>query len=72
MDASRLHNYCRAAFGYNLGLDFTHTVEAIMDYDTDKVDEAVLALLILTVHQEDDFGARTWKRARLESAQSPL
>jgi hypothetical protein len=25
-----------------------------MDYDADKVDEAVLALLILTVHQEDE------------------
>ena len=29
-----------------------------MDYDTHKVDEAVLALLALTVHQEDEFGAR--------------
>lgn len=32
-----------------------------MDYDTHKVDEAVLALLALTVHQEDEFGARSWK-----------
>jgi Domain of unknown function (DUF6429) len=29
----------------------------IMDYDTDKVDEAVLALLYLTLHD----GARAWK-----------
>jgi hypothetical protein len=28
-----------------------------MDYDTDKVDEAVLALLYLTLHD----GARAWK-----------
>jgi hypothetical protein len=32
-----------------------------MDYDTEKIDDAVLALLILTVHQEDEYGARTWK-----------
>ncbi len=32
-----------------------------MDYDADKIDEAVLALLILTVHQEDKYGARAWK-----------
>lgn len=32
-----------------------------MPYDTDKVDEAVLALLTLTTHQEDEFGARAWK-----------
>lgn len=32
-----------------------------MDYDTEKVDEAVLALLVLTMHQEDDYGARAWK-----------
>ncbi len=32
-----------------------------MDYDADKIDDAVLALLVLTVHQEDEFGARAWK-----------
>lgn len=32
-----------------------------MDYDTNKVDDAVLALLSLTVHQESEFGARSWK-----------
>ncbi|MEM7794515.1 MAG: DUF6429 family protein [Cyanobacteria bacterium P01_C01_bin.118] len=32
-----------------------------MDYDTNKVDDAVLALLALTVHQESEFGARSWK-----------
>lgn len=30
-------------------------------YDTDKVDDAVLALLMLTVHDESDYGARSWK-----------
>ena len=35
-------------------------VEA-MDYDADKIDDAVLALLVLTVHQEDAYGARAWK-----------
>ncbi len=32
-----------------------------MQYNTDKVDDAVLALLTLTAHQEDEFGARAWK-----------
>jgi hypothetical protein len=32
-----------------------------MDYDTDKVDEAVLALLYLTLHEADEFGGRAWK-----------
>ena len=32
-----------------------------MDYDTDKVDEAVLALLYLTLHDVDAFGGRAWK-----------
>ena len=32
-----------------------------MDYDHDKVDEMVLALLYLTRSGEDDWGARTWK-----------
>jgi hypothetical protein len=32
-----------------------------MDYDYDKVDEMVLALLCLTVHDEDEWGARAWK-----------
>jgi hypothetical protein len=32
-----------------------------MDYDTDKIDEAVLALLVLTIHEEDEYGARAWK-----------
>ncbi len=31
------------------------------DYDTDKIDDAVLALLIFSVHQEDEYGARAWK-----------
>ena len=32
-----------------------------MNYDTDKVDEAVLALLCLTLHEVNEFGGRTWK-----------
>jgi hypothetical protein len=32
-----------------------------MDYDADKVDDTVLALLMLTAHDEDEFGARAWK-----------
>jgi hypothetical protein len=33
-----------------------------MNYDCDKVDEMVLALLYLTIHETDQFGgARTWK-----------
>ena len=32
-----------------------------MNYDTDKVDEAVLALLYLTRHDVSEFGARAWK-----------
>jgi hypothetical protein len=35
--------------------------ERTMQYDTNKVDNAVLALLMLTAHQEDEFGARSWK-----------
>jgi hypothetical protein len=32
-----------------------------MGYDRDKVDEMVLALLYLTITDEDEWGARTWK-----------
>ncbi|WP_182871401.1 DUF6429 family protein [Rhodopirellula sp. JC639] len=32
-----------------------------MQYDTDKIDDAVLALLALTLHDENEFGARAWK-----------
>ncbi len=32
-----------------------------MDYDAARIDDAVLALLVLTVHQEDEYGARAWK-----------
>jgi hypothetical protein len=33
-----------------------------MDYDTDKVDEAVLALLYLGLHDTSEFGTgRAWK-----------
>jgi len=32
-----------------------------MEYDRDKVDEMVLALLRLTTFDEDPYGARAWK-----------
>jgi len=32
-----------------------------MEYDKDKVDEMVLALLFLTMFDEDQYGARVWK-----------
>lgn len=32
-----------------------------MDYDKDKVDEAVFALLYLTLHEVNEFGGRAWK-----------
>jgi hypothetical protein len=34
-----------------------------MDYDTDRLDEAVLALLYLNIWEEDEWGggARAWK-----------
>lgn len=32
-----------------------------MDYDRGKVDEAVLALLYLTLHDADEHGGRAWK-----------
>lgn len=32
-----------------------------MDYDTDKVDEAVLALLFLTLHDVEEYAGRAWK-----------
>jgi len=32
-----------------------------MDYDQDKVDEMVLALMCLTIHDVDEYGARAWK-----------
>ena len=31
------------------------------DFDHDRVDEMVLALLSLTIWEEDDWGARAWK-----------
>src|SRR2546423_567133 len=32
-----------------------------MEYDTDKVDEAVFALPYLTLHPVDQFGGRAWR-----------
>lgn len=32
-----------------------------MDYDTDKIADTVLALLTLTLHEENEFGGRAWK-----------
>jgi hypothetical protein len=36
-------------------------MEDKMEYDRDKVDDMVLALLYLTTWKEKDFGYRTWK-----------
>jgi hypothetical protein len=33
----------------------------MMEYDKDKVDEMVLALLYLTMFDENQYGARAWK-----------
>jgi hypothetical protein len=32
-----------------------------IDHDTEKADEAVLALLYLNVWEEDEWGSRAWK-----------
>lgn len=32
-----------------------------MEYDTDKIDDAALALLSLTLHDVSEYGARAWK-----------
>ena len=32
-----------------------------MEYDRDKVDEAVFALLYLTLHEVDEHAGRAWK-----------
>jgi hypothetical protein len=32
-----------------------------LDYDRNKIDEMVLALLCLTITDEDEWGARVWK-----------
>ena len=32
-----------------------------MNYDQEKVDDVVLALLYLTIWEEDEWGARAWK-----------
>jgi hypothetical protein len=32
-----------------------------MNYDQDKVDEMVLALLYLTISEQHEWGARAWK-----------
>ncbi|MFP4573967.1 MAG: DUF6429 family protein [Desulfobacterales bacterium] len=32
-----------------------------MEYDIDKIDQTVLALLSLTLHDVSEFGGRAWK-----------
>ncbi|NNK85806.1 MAG: hypothetical protein HKO91_09670 [Desulfobacterales bacterium] len=32
-----------------------------MNYEKNKVDDFTLALLYLVIHNEDEYGARTWK-----------
>lgn len=46
-------NAKRPVIGYIMG--------APMEYDRDKVDEAVLALLWPTAFDVDQYGARAWK-----------
>ena len=38
-----------------------------MDYDTDRLDEAVLALLYLNIWEDTAWGARAWKGMPWES-----
>jgi hypothetical protein len=42
-----------------------------MEYDENKVDEMVLALLSLTMFDEDQYGARAWKGHAWEAMRSP-
>lgn len=37
------------------------TWKVTMEYDDDKIDQTVLALLYLTLHDVDEYGARAWK-----------
>ena len=32
-----------------------------MKYDVNKIDDMILALLALTLHDESEYGARAWK-----------
>lgn len=32
-----------------------------MDYDQNRIEDTVLALLMLTTHNESEYGARAWK-----------
>ena len=32
-----------------------------MEYDEDKLDEVVLALMSLNIHNSNEYGARAWK-----------
>ena len=41
-----------------------------MDYDHDKVDEMVMALLYLTIWEEAAWGARAWKSHDWEDRKS--
>ncbi len=36
-------------------------MDELTEYDTDKIAETVLALLAMTIHDENEFGCRTWK-----------
>jgi len=43
------------------GATIVHGRGALMEYNRDKVDEMLLALLWLTAFDQDQFGARAWK-----------
>jgi hypothetical protein len=34
----------------------------IMEFNKDKVDDYTLALLFLVMHDENEYGARAWKK----------
>lgn len=36
-------------------------MENAIEHDDDKIADTVLALLTLTMHDENEFGCRTWK-----------
>jgi hypothetical protein len=57
----RAHRLLCASANYSLVPENRCTGHYAMEYDKDKVDDCVLALLFLTLHDESDFGARAWK-----------
>ena len=52
---------CRPTEGNWLRRSCLSPYALVMDYDTEKVDQAVLALLYLTLRDVRDLGSRAWK-----------